>query len=103
MLFRRVLTMGVVLVSIITATVHMYSNRLDRLAEARSRLEQYEEEYARILARQEFYRSEVVKLNNEDYVAKLARQRHFKSLPGEILFRISSDLSMPDSGEEYQD
>jgi len=68
---------------------YLYSSRLSQLNAARQQLDDYHALYEEIQMEQDFFQSEITKLQDEDYVAMLAREQYFKSLPGEIIFRIS--------------
>jgi len=59
---------------------------MNRLEEVRAELAAYQEEYADVMLRQGFYENQVIRLQDEDYIAMLARERHFMSLPNEIIF-----------------
>ena len=88
---RRFLTIGVLVVSLGTVGYFTYTKRLSRLVEAQTQLNQYEEEYSKLIAKEEYYRNEISKLENEDYIAKLAREKYFKSEEGEIIFKLPED------------
>ena len=86
--YRRILTVFFVVGFFLISGLVMYSDRIRRLREAEAQFVQLQLEKEEIIAQQEYYRSEISKLANEEYVAMLARQVYFKSLPHEILFRI---------------
>ena len=88
LLYRRILTVSFVAGFFIISGMFMYSDRIRRLREAEAQFAQLQQQKEEILAQQEYYRSEISKLENEEFVAMLARQVYFKSLPHEILFRI---------------
>lgn len=88
---RRFLTVGVLVLSLVTLGYFTFTDRLNRLAEAQSQLDQYKEEYSNLVEKEEYYRDEISKLENEDYIAKLAREKYFKSEEGEIIFKLPDD------------
>lgn len=88
---RRFLTVGVLVLSLVTLGYFTFTDRLSRLAEAQSQLDQYKEEYSNLVEKEEYYRDEISKLENEDYIAKLAREKYFKSEEGEIIFKLPDD------------
>ena len=51
----------------------------------------YQKEYDKLLETEEYYRNEISKLENEDYIAKLAREKYFKSEEGEIIFKLPEE------------
>ena len=89
--YRRVLTMSLLIGSFIIAASIMYTNRLTKLAEAKENLAAYQQQYDELIAKQEYYRNEISKLENEDYIAKLAREKYFKSEEGEIIFKLPEE------------
>lgn len=88
---RRFLTVGVLVLSLVTLGYFTFTDRLNRLVEAQSQLDQYKEEYSNLVEKEEYYRDEISKLENEDYIAKLAREKYFKSEEGEIIFKLPDD------------
>lgn len=91
LLYRRVLTMSLLIGSFIIAASIMYTNRLTKLTEAKENLAAYQKEYDKLLETEEYYRNEISKLENEDYIAKLAREKYFKSEEGEIIFKLPEE------------
>ena len=75
---------------VITAAF-MYTDRLSKLTKARENLATYQEQYDELIAKEEYYRNEISKLENEDYIAKLAREKYFKSEEGEIIFKLPEE------------
>lgn len=69
----------------------MYTDRLSKLTKARENLATYQEQYDELIAKEEYYRNEISKLENEDYIAKLAREKYFKSEEGEIIFKLPEE------------
>jgi len=80
------LTLAVIVTIFAYAAHSTYANRMNRLEEVRAELAAYQEEYADVMLRQGFYSNQVIRLEDEDYIAMLARERHFMSLPNEIIF-----------------
>ena len=91
LLYRRVLTMSLLIGSFIVAASIMYTNRLTKLAEAKENLAAYQKEYDKLLETEEYYRNEISKLENEYYISKLAREKYFKSEEGEIIFKLPEE------------
>ncbi|MCL1989765.1 MAG: hypothetical protein FWG67_02630 [Defluviitaleaceae bacterium] len=84
---RRFLTL-ITLMSIFLYAAHViYTNRMYRLDEMKEALVLYQEKYEEVMLRQGFYENQMIRLEDEDYVAMLARE-HLRSLPHEIVFRI---------------
>jgi len=98
---RRFMTMTLMVLVFLCASYVLYANRIERLNDVRTQLEAYEEELADIMLRQGFYENEIIRLEDDDFVAMLARQQYFRSLPHEIVFRIAEEEI--DSSEEDTD
>jgi len=84
---RRFLTLAIIVGVFVYAAYSTYHTRLNQLEEMRSELEVYREIYDEVMLRQGFYRNQILRLEDEDYVAMLARE-NLRSLPNEIIFRV---------------
>ena len=87
-LYRRLIAFGVVVaVAMGWVVMTMYSQSIvlagkeEHKQEALQALEEVNEE-------QEMLRSQIIKLNDDEYIAKLARKEYFLSEKGEIIFSI---------------
>ena len=89
--FKRFLTLTVLVGIMVTTGYFMYTERLTKLSEAKALLAEYEEQYSELPEKEEYYRDEISKLENEDYIAQLAREKYFKSEEGEIIFKLPED------------
>ena len=58
----------------------IYSNKRDK--------KELEEKYKQTLEKEEMLKSEIMKLQDEEYVARYARERYLYSKNGEIIIRI---------------
>ena len=83
---RRFLTLAIIVAVFGYAAHSTYANRMSRLEEVRAELAAYQEEYEELRLRQGFYLNQAIRLEDEDYIAMLAREQHFMSLPNEIVF-----------------
>jgi len=74
---------------------------MNRLEEMQLELEAYRERHNEVLLRQGFYNNQILRLEDEDYVAMLARE-HLRSLPNEIVFRVidSEEIEHENSFED---
>jgi len=88
---RRFMTMILMVVVFVCASYVLYANRIQRLNDVTSQLEAYEAELADIMLRQGFYENQVIRLEDDEFVAMFARQHYFRSLPHEIVFRIAEE------------
>lgn len=88
---RRFITMSLMVFVFLCASYVLYASRIQRLNNVTEQLEIYEAELADIMLRQGFYENEIIRLQDDDYVAMLARGQHFRSLPHEMVFRIAEE------------
>ncbi|MGM9950763.1 MAG: septum formation initiator family protein [Lysinibacillus sp.] len=63
-------------------------NQNARLAEKEEEKRQVQEELATVKEQQEMLKLQITKLEDDDYIAKLARKEYFLSEDGEIIFTI---------------
>jgi len=102
---RRLLTMMVIIGSFTYMTYSIYTSRRAQLHEVRVELAHYQRELDEVMLRQGFYENQVIRLEDEDYIAMLARERYFRSLPNEIIFRLIDGIndSPIESFADYED
>ncbi|MBY0095467.1 FtsB family cell division protein [Mesobacillus maritimus] len=87
-LFRR-LAVFFVLATIISAVmISTFISRTSALETKLDEKERLETELAKLQKQQKHLEEEIVKLNDEEYIAKLARRDYFLSQEGEIIFNI---------------
>jgi len=104
---RRFLVVGIIITAFTYMTYSIYATQRTRLDEARTELAYYQQTLDEVMLRQGFYQNQVVRLEDEDYIAMLARERYFRSLPNEVIFRLidggaeSSILNVEHQNEEY--
>ncbi|PMC34089.1 cell division protein DIVIC [Bacillus sp. UMB0899] len=87
-LFRRLLVLGILVIitsSVILTTLFSQSSAINEKIEQREKLE---EELAGLEKNEDLLREEIVKLNDDEYIAKIARRDYFLSDDNEIIFNI---------------
>ena len=87
-LFRRLSAFAVLVVIVmawITLTMFSQSNAL---AAKEQKKQEVLELLAEVKEEQEMLQSQIIKLNDDEYIAKLARKEYFLSEEGEIIFSI---------------
>ena len=97
---RRFVTVSLILGLFVFAGYTMYNSRIERIKEATAQLEHYESRLADVMMRQGYYLNEIIRLGDEDYIAMLAREQHFLSMPNETVFIIGDLNVTPELGEE---
>lgn len=87
-LFRRLGFFALLVVVVMSwLTMTMFSQKNTLAAKEQQKLEA-KQELVDILEEQEMLKSQIVKLNDDEYIAKLARKEYFLSDEGEIIFSI---------------
>ncbi|MCM3444314.1 FtsB family cell division protein [Metabacillus halosaccharovorans] len=87
-LFRRLLLLGILVIvtsSVIVTTLFSQSSAINEKNEQKEKLE---EELAGLEKEENILREEIVKLNDDEYIAKIARRDYFLSDDNEIIFNI---------------
>jgi cell division protein DivIC len=87
-LFRRLVAFAVIVVAVmswLTITMFTQSQALAAKEEEKQQALQVLEE---VQDEQEMLNSQIIKLNDDEYIAKLARKEYFLSEDGEIIFAI---------------
>lgn len=87
-LFRRLGFFALLVVVVLSwLTMTMFSQKNALAAKEQQKIEA-KQELVDILEEQEMLKSQIVKLNDDEYIAKLARKEYFLSDEGEIIFSI---------------
>ncbi|WP_404330660.1 septum formation initiator family protein [Mesobacillus maritimus] len=93
-LFRRLAVLFVMISIISVVMISTFISRTSALESKLDEKERLEMELADLQKDQKHLEEEIVKLNDEEYIAKLARRDYFLSQEGEIIFNL------PDSNEK---
>lgn len=91
LLYRRLslfLVFAVVMSYLMITSFISQSSTLDKKVAQKRQLEQ---ELTHLKKQQEILKEDIVKLNDDDYLAKLARKEYFFSENGEIIFNIPEE------------
>ncbi|MDF1509533.1 septum formation initiator family protein [Robertmurraya sp. DFI.2.37] len=91
LLIRR-LAMFFVLASVISYfMISTLISQASSLEEIKAEQQQLNEELAGLKKKEMILKEEIVKLNDDEYIAKLARKDYFLSEEGEVIFNISEE------------
>ncbi|MGG0719540.1 septum formation initiator family protein [Robertmurraya massiliosenegalensis] len=91
LLIRR-LSMFFVLASIVSYfMISTLISQASSLEEIKAEQEQLNEELAGLKKKETILKEEIVKLNDDEYIAKLARKDYFLSEEGEVIFNIPKE------------
>lgn len=88
---RRMLVFGVVALVILTMLISTYVSQNYKLAEKEQLKKEAQHELQLAKEKQEKLNMQIEKLNDDEYIAKLARKEYFLSEEGEIIFTIPED------------
>lgn len=97
LLFRRLALFGVMAVLVSALLVSTLVSRNAQLAAKKEQKAKLEHQVRDIDKQQAMLRSEIKKLKDDNYIAKLARSEYFLSKKGEIIFNL------PDSKKSAQE
>ncbi|MBM7606558.1 cell division protein DivIC [Metabacillus crassostreae] len=87
-LFRRLVMFGILAIissAIMLTTILSQSNAINEKVEKQQKLS---EELSTLQKEEKILREEIVKLNDDEYIAKIARRDYFLSDDNEIIFNI---------------
>ena len=85
---RRLIVSFAMILFIIGILGKTLMNQNERLEEKRQILKEREEELVQAIETQELLKLQLAKLDDDEYIAKLARKEYFLSEEGEIIFTI---------------
>ncbi|WP_227397272.1 FtsB family cell division protein [Jeotgalibacillus aurantiacus] len=90
-LIRRLSVFAVFAVIVSGLLISSMVSQASALEEKNAQKAQLEEKIAELKVQEENLKNEIVKLNDDEYIAKLARRDYFLSDSGEIIFTIPED------------
>ena len=88
LLIRRLSVFLVLAIAVCTILISTLVSSESALKSKQAEKAQMEEKLAKLEKRQSMLENEIVKLNDDEYIAKLARTEYFLSDKGEIIFNI---------------
>lgn len=90
-LYRRLTMIGISVLFIGYVIGSTMLSQSEIAAQKISEKQELEKKYATLKQQEKFHRAEIVKLNDDEYVAKIARNEYFLSEEGEIIFKLPGD------------
>lgn len=90
-LARRLAAFALLAALLIYFTVSSIYSRAAALDEKKAEKEKLEQQLTGLERERDILNEEIIKLNDDDYIAKLARKEYFLSDKGEIIFNIPED------------
>ncbi|KRG12854.1 FtsB family cell division protein [Lederbergia galactosidilytica] len=88
LLIRRLTAFLILTIALSSLVISSFVSKNSVLAEKQKEKAKLEETLASLEKRQASLENELVKLNDEEYIAKLARRDYFLSEKGEIIFNL---------------
>jgi len=92
-LIRRVLAFSILGLIISYGMISTIISQQAKIEDKVEMKKQLEEEVAKLQQEQVILEEEIVKLNDDEYIAKIARRDYFLSEEGEIIFKIGDEPS----------
>lgn len=87
-LYRRLTLIVLIALGISYVIGSMLATQAEATQEKINKKIELEKQYAKLKEQEKDHRAEIVKLNDDEYVAKLARSEYFLSEEGEIIFKL---------------
>lgn len=87
-LFRRLAVLSVLIIVLSFSMISTFISKTSALEQKLEEREALKIELTNLEKQQEILNEEIVKLNDEEYIAKLARRDYFLSQEGEIIFNL---------------
>lgn len=84
---RLVLISGVIIL-LILSLVNSVAKDWTKILENKSKIETLNNEYSALLSNEEKLVSEVTRLQDDEYIARFAKEKYLYSAPGETIIRI---------------
>ncbi|MBS4175761.1 septum formation initiator family protein [Bacillus sp. FJAT-49736] len=96
LLFRRLIAFSFIALASVYLLVSTLITRNHQLAVKQEEKAKLTKSLAELRKEKSYLQDEVVKLNDDNYIAKLARSEYFLSEKGEIIFNIPEDKKKDD-------
>lgn len=100
LLFRRLAVFGIIALASVYLLVSTLILRNHQLEVKQAEKAKLEKKLADLKKKKTYLQDEVVKLNDDNYIAKLARSEYFLSEKGEIIFNIPDDKKKKDEDKD---
>ena len=97
---RRLAVFFVVAVAVFTVLVSTMLNQKARLAEKEAQKTKVQEELIAVQEQKQMLELQIAKLQDDEYIAKLARKEYFLSEEGEIIFTIPKVSDQKEDDEQ---
>ncbi|MCP3742309.1 FtsB family cell division protein [Rossellomorea sp. BNER] len=87
-LFRRLVVFFLIAFTLTGFLISSLISRASVLEEKKAEKQKLEEKLVQLEKKEKVLKEEIVKLNDDDYIAKIARRDYFFSDEGEVIFNI---------------
>lgn len=92
-LFRRLIAFAIFAAIISYGLISTLIAQSATIKEKEAERQQLDEQLVKLKEEQIYLEEEIVKLNDDEYIAKIARRDYFLSKDGEIIFKIADESS----------
>lgn len=90
-LFRRLLVMGIAFFIVGGTLVYTYTKQTIMLKDKQEQKVKVDRKLASLQDKENLLNDQILKLHDDNYIAKLARSEYYLSKNGEIVFKIDGD------------
>ncbi|WP_110114685.1 septum formation initiator family protein [Bacillus sp. CGMCC 1.16541] len=90
-LVRRLTVFGILALVVSIAMISTIITQASTIEDKKLEEEKLEQQLTKLETKQKQLEDEIVKLNDEEYIKKIARRDYFLSEEGEIIFNIKND------------
>lgn len=90
-LFRRLLVMGIAFFIVGEALAYTYTKQTLMLKDKQEQKVKVDRKLASLQDKESLLNDQILKLHDDNYIAKLARSEYYLSKNGEIVFKIDGD------------
>ena len=102
-LFRRLTAFAAIAVVVLGWLTFTMFNQSQALAAKEEKKEKALQALEEVMDKQELLNSQIIKLNDDEYIAKLARKEYFLSEDGEIIFAIPENEENHDKNNDSKE
>ena len=99
-LYRRLVVFAIISAIILGGLTNMFFTQKKALAEKELQKEEMLTQLEEVNEEQDMLKRQLVKLNDDDYIAKLARKEYFLSEKNEIIFAIPENEKKKEKKDE---
>lgn len=85
---KRLFVISTIIILLMISLVHSVAQDWTKILENKGKIEKYSKEYNELLSSEEKLISEVTRLQDDDYIARYAKEKYMYSADGETIIRM---------------